>query len=132
MHINFSLSQTKRECRLHFYRVEDGEETWDCRLHYQNSDGETILFTPKNSKNEMERMIFKEKSNQRKSISNNSSQNNVAMNKKMPSVDKLSNKNSTPDHNSSRPAYSDKSSMKVSSMDKLPTKNATEAPTNCM
>merc|ERR1711971_1229858 len=63
--------------------------------------------------------------NQRKSISNNSSQNNVAMNKKIPSVDKLSSKNSTPDHNSSRPAYLDKSSMKVSSMNRLSTKNYT-------
>ena len=90
--------------------------------HHGGGLKDSKISSEKKSKNEMKRMIFKEKSNQRKSISNNSSQNNVAMDKKMPSVNKLSNKNSTPDNNS----------MKVSSMDKLPTKNATEAATNCM
>ena len=48
MHINFSPSQTKNECRLHFLHVEDEDKgAWTCRIRYENSDGESILYTLK-------------------------------------------------------------------------------------
>jgi len=129
-----SVKENTTDCMIRIERVEEDDEgIWTCKVHYQNKDGVSIvteanriLYVAQPAQpHELTCPMPDEGENQRKSISNNSSQNNVAMDEKMPSVDKLSSKNSTPDHNSSRPAYLDKSSMKVSSMDKLSTKNCT-------
>ena len=114
------------ECKLNSHLIN---------YHHAGGLKDSKISSEKKSKNEMKREIFKERSNQRKSISNDSSQNNVAMDKKMPpvdkssmkvsSMDKLSTKNYTLDYNSHKHSSADKSSMKGSSMNRLSTNSST-------
>jgi len=119
-----TLSQTKKECRLHFLRVEaEDRGAWTCRIRYENSDGETILLS-KNFSNDSYPALSTLYNNSRKPSSidrlttNNSTMDSKSL--KQSGLDKLTSTNST----------LDKKSQMHSSEDKLSFKNTTEAANN--
>ena len=115
MHINFSLSQTKKECRLHFLRVEaEDRGAWTCRIRFENSDGETILLTK----------IFSNDSYPALSTLYNNSQKPSSLDEslmKSSSIDRLS----TLHNESQKQPRLDKASKKGSTREKMSYTNCT-------
>ena len=131
MHINFSLSQTEKECRLHFLRVEaEDRGAWTCRIRYENSDGETIFITKKYSNDSYPALSTLYNNSQKPSSLNNSNLNSKSL--KQSGLDKSSKKGPSLEKGSTTNSTLGNKSQMYSSEDKLSTKNTTEATNNSM